>query len=288
MPGRRGHLESQASGGGRPGDPRPSAAPAAQRCFNCDQTDHFARNCPFPKRRLAGLTQIGVTSSKRVGAVFVGTGEDRTAPVPTPPCKAGDQVMAPPLDFCSITVDHDSSCLIMSGTLNDHPHSFLIDSGVECNILLPEEVARFDLKESAMKVLHLACDGHQQKVEHSVPAVDVQIGSVRALVKFLVAPSSSGQTILGMPWLKAANPRIDWACGTMSAAELLMGKASRRAAVRACKGADLHLLVIRRDDPACEAYQTDQIGFQGSPFFPSRVLITPAIPNLHACTPLCG
>ena len=99
----------------------------------------------------------------------------------------------------------------------------LIDSGAQGNFVSPKIVNRYRIpwkRKTRPYPLNMA-DGQptsyrQGMVDMRTEILQVTVEGKTEFMTFDLTDISSHEVILGMPWLRQANPQIDWACGTLS------------------------------------------------------------------------
>jgi hypothetical protein len=62
----------------------------------------------------------------------------------------------------------------------------------------------------------IGLEGHECLVTQFTPILHLQIGNHQEDLLFLIAPIQSNNLALGIPWLKAHNPAIDWVEETLT------------------------------------------------------------------------
>lgn len=101
------------------------------------------------------------------------------------------------------------------------PMKALLDSGSSMNLISKEAVERAGLittlKENPV-VIHVASGGRmpgQPIVTHQTTTT-ICIGRYQTKITLDVACLAGKDLILGLPWLRETNPRVDWKTGTLS------------------------------------------------------------------------
>lgn len=94
----------------------------------------------------------------------------------------------------------------------------LLDSGCSENFMNKafaeaHDIPILPLSKSATMI---GLEGHECNVTHSTPTLCLQIGNHQEELLFLIAPIQSNNLALGIPWLKAHNPAIDWVQETLT------------------------------------------------------------------------
>jgi hypothetical protein len=94
----------------------------------------------------------------------------------------------------------------------------MVDSGSEGNFIHPDIVRKYDLitvtRERPLKVTHVQGGTVALVKEQAITAV--KIGGHREIAVFDICPIGKHRIILGVPWLKRHEPRIQWTKGEIS------------------------------------------------------------------------
>ncbi|XP_068182871.1 uncharacterized protein [Antennarius striatus] len=98
-----------------------------------------------------------------------------------------------------------------------HSLSALVDSGAEANIMDSQLARQWNLKCQSLPTPARALDGHPLGiVTHVTAPVQMSIpGNHQEAIQFHLLRSPSQAIILGYPWLRRHNPRIDWVTGSI-------------------------------------------------------------------------
>ena len=123
---------------------------------------------------------------------------------------------APANETVQITVVPVVKSFKFTGTLNGHPATFLVDSGCEGNVIGSHMVQRHGIKcvtaaqaDGAPLTVKLA-DGRSPDGPCRATRASFRIGGYKDWGSCLVTDLCGQDVILGMPWLKAQNPMVDW------------------------------------------------------------------------------
>src|SRR5690606_16939227 len=112
--------------------------------------------------------------------------------------------------------------LILTIKINGNPTTALIDSGSNGNYISPRIVNRYQLpwiqKEEPYPLATfdgspVTYDGGM--VRRETAHLTMTTGTRKEQVRFDITGTASYPVILGIPWLKKSNPRIDWANGQL-------------------------------------------------------------------------
>ena len=175
------------------------------RCFRCREKGHSAREC---KKKW--------------------TNYSRSFSLSSPPSSLSvASSSAPPSSSSSSS---SSSLLYKAANLNGSRVEMLVDSGATHNFLPKRTLNRLRRTPAALPsasttsshhqanaaapVLITLADGSSTPAQGSV-SLDVKVDEALTREDFVVAPVRF-DGILGMPWLKATNPHIDWRAGTVT------------------------------------------------------------------------
>ena len=110
------------------------------------------------------------------------------------------------------------------GTLNGHPLNLLIDSGASTNFISIEFIQRHQLSlvtdnvsptPNSSSQVTLA-DGSHQTTRGTLEYACLNIGTYTDHIDFTALSLPKYDAILGLAWLHALNPNIDWITGTIS------------------------------------------------------------------------
>lgn len=111
---------------------------------------------------------------------------------------------------------HPVPLLRFSARVNGRPAQLMIDSGSSSNFVSEAFVKQHRLPITGLELeqrIELA-DGTEYSVKTGVKNASVKWDGWSGRVTLLILPLKHFQVILGMNWLKAYNPRIDWTKGT--------------------------------------------------------------------------
>ena len=125
-------------------------------------------------------------------------------------------VEATPVEV-STTERIPSQTIELSGRIHRRPIRVLLDSGSTGNYISDQVARSFNLivqSKEGIEQLTLA-DGSKIQVQGYV-SFRLRCGQYNSEVFFRVFPNMHQQLILGIPWLKQENPRIDWRQGQVS------------------------------------------------------------------------
>lgn len=100
------------------------------------------------------------------------------------------------------------------GQVKDHSALFLLDDGATHNFISYElaqslGIATEDKGEAQEALGAFKC--HEEKVYPLVGKLRIHIQGYLDHLSFMIAPIQGADVILGMPWHKQVNPRIDYA-----------------------------------------------------------------------------
>ena len=163
------------------------------RCFRCREKGHGAKDCKKFQNYSRSLPHSSTPSSVA----------SSSAPLPSPSSSP-------------------SSLLYKAVDLNGSRCELLVDSGATHNFVSKKTLNRMRRSPSAPShshshtaapVLITLADGSTTPAQGSV-TLDVKADGTVTTADFVVAPVRF-DGILGMPWLKSVNPRIDWHAGTV-------------------------------------------------------------------------
>jgi hypothetical protein len=105
-----------------------------------------------------------------------------------------------------------SPLIRLNGKVKKKPCNFLLDCAAMCVFIPRKLVKKWQLRTQqfspALKVV--VADGGTQQTNTEVKGVEISIGKYRGKVDMVVADIATEEIILGMPWLRQVNPRIDW------------------------------------------------------------------------------
>ncbi|XP_063805039.1 uncharacterized protein LOC134983236 [Pseudophryne corroboree] len=154
-------------------------------CLYCAASGHFIRFCPERPGKHQALTCNG---GVRLGCL----------------------IKSPP-----------SPDLVLPVTLvtpaGSYHVSALADSGAAGNFITSDLVKKGNISVSSLSPhLYLtAVDGNKilgSDITHQTASVTIQVGVLhQERIEFLIIPKSSYDIVLGLPWLRLHNPRINWA-----------------------------------------------------------------------------
>jgi predicted aspartyl protease len=117
---------------------------------------------------------------------------------------------------------HPVPLLRFSVRVNGHQAQLMIDSGSSSNFVSETFVKQHRLPITTLELeqrIELA-DGTEYLVKTGVKNANVKWDGWDGRVTLLILPLKHFQVILGMNWLKAYNPRIDWRKGTCVADQI--------------------------------------------------------------------
>src|SRR6185295_8851293 len=155
-----------------------------QACFYCRQPGHMISACPMKK----GKTLYTAQAEKHHDS------EDQKGELNT------------------FDEDKNSELLRLIGFIKNHSVNILIDGGASRNFIADRCVKKFGLKtlqEDGTGIVILA-DGSNQPCNLFIRNVPLKVGIYQDKVTFFVTKLNSYDIILGKPWLKKYNPRINW------------------------------------------------------------------------------
>ena len=117
--------------------------------------------------------------------------------------------------------DGAESCqpIRLDGKVKGHLARILLDSGSSSNVVAASFVKSRGIALCATMGLHEIelPNGEKLKVSATVPKASVLLGDSKEHVSFLVAEIDvPADVVLGMPWLRKHNPRIDWINSTIN------------------------------------------------------------------------
>ena len=110
-----------------------------------------------------------------------------------------------------------SSLIKLEGSVSGHRAVILIDSGATGNFVSASFVSKHRLPSVplAKQDFVTLADGSQQAAGSTVPSVPVSVNSYSDHIDLVSLPLAGYDIILGMPWLRAYNPQIDWKRSTI-------------------------------------------------------------------------
>ena len=110
-----------------------------------------------------------------------------------------------------------SSLIKLQGSVSGHRAIILIDSGATGNFVSASFVEKHRLPSIplAKQDFVTLADGSQQAAGSTVPSLPVSVMSYSDCIDFISLPLHGYDIILGMPWLRAYNPQIDWKSSTI-------------------------------------------------------------------------
>jgi hypothetical protein len=175
-------------------------------------------------RRGGEIRGIGI--GKRIGSI-------------TTACKSTKD-LGSNFEFVQISIDKSTPLLTIQIQPKNQADRItsLIDSGATANFISPSVVESLKIPKIALthpQNIHML-DGSNPKtgkVWHKVH-LQFQCQGIPSSAKFLICPIGNNQMILGIPWLKAQNPHINWKEQTLSLSETAL--------IASEEEADTHLL----------------------------------------------
>ena len=110
----------------------------------------------------------------------------------------------------------DQPLLIIGGRINGRHVRIMIDSGATRSFIAQEAVVRLGMRTAPAKVMLQMADGSKHLSTACCPHIRVNLDSVTTTATFTVTKSlPQVDAILGMDWLTAVNPYIDFSSYTM-------------------------------------------------------------------------
>jgi len=106
--------------------------------------------------------------------------------------------------------------------INGHIQSAMIDSGATGNFIAPEAAKYLEIPLQTkqhpyrLQLVDGQLAGSDGKISQETIPVRMGITQHTEVIQLDVVPLGQQQIILGMPWLKAHNPKIDWAQGIVT------------------------------------------------------------------------
>jgi hypothetical protein len=173
-------------------------------CMYCGEMGHSAKECPKKKFVLNRSFSSGCNPAPK--------------PAPNPSPKSSTETVSgktwshnPVQQFSipvDLTVNRDQmistfALLDCSCSKNFMQKTFAKDHGIPI-LPLPSLATMIRLK------------GHECLVTQSSPMLRLQIGNHQEDLLFLIAPIQSNNLVLGIPWLRAHNPAIEWVKETLT------------------------------------------------------------------------
>jgi transposase InsO family protein len=107
----------------------------------------------------------------------------------------------------------------LEGTVCDQPARCLIDSGSSGNFISTAFVDRYGLDVATSPAFEHSvtlADGSSQKTQGAVSGAPICLSTYRDSLDLYCLPLGGFDVILGLPWLEALNPHIDWRERTLS------------------------------------------------------------------------
>jgi len=116
--------------------------------------------------------------------------------------------------------DHIMVTTRLHGTTRQTTINAMIDSGATEDFIDKGFCSKYNIRATQAKTIRevYLADGPPSAmgpITH-IAKVPIDIGSHREMATFQVAKLSNHEVILGMPWLKQHNPRIDWGEGKIT------------------------------------------------------------------------
>ena len=171
-----------------------------RRCFLCGEPGHIAKFCPAAK---------SPQSPKR-----------------QPPVASGAQLLAEPNVLLSCGGMHCSSndslvhqLLVFQAYVRDTSLTCLIDTGASHNFLsadLSEKLCLTICQDPASTQVVLLADGVQHVTSMGGANITLEVRNLSFDVRATVIPLRKYDLILGMPWLRANKPVIDFSTNTIT------------------------------------------------------------------------
>jgi hypothetical protein len=121
----------------------------------------------------------------------------------------------------------------------------MIDSGATENFMAPEATASAKLRTLKKSVLYrlTLADGQLAKgdrvIQHETEEFEMQLGQHTERIKMDLVPLGGHQIILGIPWLRSHNPRIDWVTETIEFIKCKCNRVVARGLERLTRGTEL-------------------------------------------------
>lgn len=188
---------------------------------------------------------------------------------PTPP-EPGD--IASPTVLSSTEADtQPSSLLFLEARVENKKAAALVDSGAShnfCSQSFVDSLGVSACRQHTPDNVRLA-DGTVVASSGFLPALKFSLSGKTYVGSFHVLPLQSYQVILGQPWLRAANPSINWAARSVTVTDvsgaarqlrlytppahthpLLLSALQLKREIR--KGADVHLVLLQSQEQADE------------------------------------
>ena len=230
-------------GGAHGGGDRAAARRTDVQCFNCGKKGHMKRECRAPRQR-----------GGRAFVREVGEGEDNDEDEDEDETQVKTPRQYPPLSQSlsnpkkkreSLKQAHkqqqhtmaDADVVVLDPVHNDKGRRRMVWQGkvvnrkeqpVQVRVLIDSGASRNMVAESVAKQLLRQETGHQRTTfrfangtvytsDKYCPQVELDIqGKYKAKLDLLVCQLQNVDIILGMEWLEAENPDIDWARGTVT------------------------------------------------------------------------
>jgi RNase H-like domain found in reverse transcriptase/Reverse transcriptase (RNA-dependent DNA polymerase)/Integrase zinc binding domain/Chromo (CHRromatin Organisation MOdifier) domain/Retroviral aspartyl protease len=178
------------------------------------------------KKILGPVEQL--TSVSTEGKKLVSSTEARPTVPPEPPDRSSSP--AKPIAQLQQLSQRDAAAatelLRLQGTINGRSAAFLIDSGASDNFISKEFCVAEGIRTTAYDTpldVKLA-DGHRVEAAEQVADAGIALGGFQDSISPAAVPLAGTQdVILGMKWLRAHNPHIDWQKGTVTVGKHVLG-----------------------------------------------------------------
>jgi hypothetical protein len=107
---------------------------------------------------------------------------------------------------------HHASLLKLPASISSHPVTILIDSGSTGNFISNQlvDLQRINTQQANRPTEVTLADGSKQLTNRIARNVNVKIKGYEEQIDLMVLTLNGYDAILGMPWLKHANPHINW------------------------------------------------------------------------------
>ena len=131
-----------------------------------------------------------------------------------------------------LSINDAANALIINANLEGLEVKCLVDCGATATYISEKVVKHLSLRTTPMpknEKVKLA-DGRIHEVTLHCPDLPIRLDNqIRHTISPKVLPLGGSQIILGMTWLKAHNPHIDWSAGTIT---LTKGKKGKKVVIQ--------------------------------------------------------